>query len=244
MIEDECVEDANGVRHHLHPSPASKAAAILPTAYLPDEGLCAEPVGPRESALTIPCTMFSLEGPEMKLAIGLIVMVQFALAQGPAPAPRPCDRAPAMRPNGAPPAPRGALLPRATQHRPRTSRESQLPGAPCLASGSGRWRLLHRARLRASARTNQTCRQAGVPEGKVVQLTSIRRRASTIPALTGFFQRPVCVYVPTICPQAPRHRSSFGGCLWDNRGLPPFLTTYCPAPAPRDGRRDDSKWRR
>jgi hypothetical protein len=35
----------------------------------------------------------------MKLAIGLFVTAQFALAQGPPPAARPCDPPPAARPN-------------------------------------------------------------------------------------------------------------------------------------------------
>ena len=55
----------------------------------------------------------------MKLAIGLFVITQFALAQGPSPAP--CDRAPAARPNGQPAAGWDAPLARPTRHRPRTS---------------------------------------------------------------------------------------------------------------------------
>ena len=44
----------------------------------------------------------------MKLTIGLFLMAQFALAQGPSPATRPCDPPPAVRPNGQPaPAGRG-----------------------------------------------------------------------------------------------------------------------------------------
>ena len=94
----------------------------------------------------------------MKLAIGLFVITQFALAQGPSPA-LSCDRAPAARPNGQAAAGRGRATAPADPASPEDIADiAKLSALPAWHPGGQRWRLLHRAGVRAGAGTNQTCR--------------------------------------------------------------------------------------
>ena len=166
IIEDECLEDANGVRHHLLPfTMASKAAAIFSTAFVPDEGLCAEPV--RTSGTRIDDSLYNIfaGGTEMKLAIGLFVIAQFALAQGPSPAP--CDRAPAARPNGQAAAGRGRAAGPADPASPEDIAEiAKLSALPAWHPGAGDGDYsIGPDYVPAPEQT----KRAGVPEGKVIE---------------------------------------------------------------------------
>jgi iron(III)-enterobactin esterase len=128
----------------------------------------------------------------MKLAIALFVMTQFVLAQGTAPAP--CDRAPAVRPNGAAPAaPRRAPAAAAPATPEDVAEMAKLPALPPYRSGAsdGDYSIGP-----DYAPAPEQTKRAGVPEGKVVEFVMNSAESKFYPGVNQPFQRPVCVYVP------------------------------------------------
>ena len=103
----------------------------------------------------------------MKLAIGLFVMAPFVLAQGQPGAARPCDRAPAVRPNpagargggGA----AGAVVPATAED---VAEMAKLPALPAYRSGAGDGDYSVGPDY---APAPEQTKRAGVPEGKVVE---------------------------------------------------------------------------
>ena len=160
--------------------------------------------------------MCSPEESEIKLAIGLFLMTEFALAQGPSPAARPCDPAPAVRPN-APAARRPA-----TEAVPATPEDvaemSKLSALPVWKRGAGDGDYSIGPDY---APAPEQTRRAGVPEGKVVEFVMDSAESKFYPGVNGPFQRHVCVYVPAqLFPARPRRLS----CLRMLTGC----TTTCP----------------
>lgn len=128
----------------------------------------------------------------MKLAIGLFVVAQFALGQ--APAPRPCDRAPAVRPNAAPgrAAARGARGPAVPATPEDMAEMAKLAALPAYRSGAGDGDYSIGPDY---APAPEQTKRAGVPEGKVVEFVMNSAESKFYPGNEPF-QRPVCVYVP------------------------------------------------
>jgi iron(III)-enterobactin esterase len=132
----------------------------------------------------------------MKIAIGLFVIAQFALAQGPSPVARPCDRAPAVRPNAAPGRAGGGG--RAAAAGDPASPEdiaemAKLPALPAYRSGAGDGDYSIGPDYAPAPEQTQ---RAGVPEGKVVEFVMNSAESKFYPGVNEPFQRPVCVYVP------------------------------------------------
>jgi enterochelin esterase-like enzyme len=129
----------------------------------------------------------------MKLAVGLLVMAQFALAQGPSPAP--CDRAPAARPNGAAaPAGRGRATGPADPASPEDIADiAKLSALPAWRPGAGDGDYSIGPDY---APAPEQTKRAGVPEGKVVEFVMNSAESKFYPGVNGPFDRPVCVYVP------------------------------------------------
>ena len=156
----------------------------------------------------------------MKLAIGLMLMAQFALAQGPPPVARPCDRAPAVRPNVARRAPAAVV-----QAAPEDIAEmTKLPALPAWFPGAGDGDYSIGPDY---APAPEQTKRAGVPEGKVVEFVMNSAESKFYPGVNEPFQRPVCVYVPaqyvpgTAAPfivSADAYGMNYQAC-------PPFLTT-------------------
>lgn len=131
----------------------------------------------------------------MKLALGLFMMAQFALAQGPSPAARPCDPPPAVRPNaaGAAAAPRRA--PGATV--PATPEDiAEMAKLPTLPSWQGQTSDGDYSIGPDYAPAPEQTKRGGVPEGKVVEFVMDSAESKFYPGVNGPFQRHVCVYVP------------------------------------------------
>jgi len=130
----------------------------------------------------------------MKLAIGLLVMVPFVLAQGQPGAARPCDRAPAVRPN--PAAARGGarvagpVVPATPED---VAEMAKLPGLPAYRSGAGDGDYSIGPDY---APASEQTKRAGVPEGKVVEFVMNSAGSKFYPGVNEPFERPVCVYVP------------------------------------------------
>jgi iron(III)-enterobactin esterase len=149
-------------------------------------------VGPARATWWIPCTMFSPEEPEMKLAIGLFLIAQFALAQVPSAAAGPCEPAPQARP------PAAAATKRApAEVVPATPEDlaemSKLPGLPVWRPGAGDGDYSIGPDY---APAPEQTKRAGVPEGKVVEFVMNSAESKFYPGVNGPFQRHVCVYVP------------------------------------------------
>ena len=128
----------------------------------------------------------------MKLAIGLIVMAHFALAQGPSPVARPCDPAPAVRRN-APAAARrapAAVVPAAPED---IAEMTKLPALPAWTPGAGDGDYSVGPDY---APAPEQIKRAGVPEGKVVEFVMNSAESKFYPGVNEPFQRHVCVYVP------------------------------------------------
>jgi iron(III)-enterobactin esterase len=125
----------------------------------------------------------------MKLAIGLFVIAPFALAQGPSPVARPCDRVPAVRPNAARRAP-AAVVPATPEDVAEMSKLSALP-AWHPGAGDGDYSIGP-----DYAPAPEQTKRAGVPEGKVVEFVMDSAESKFYPGVNQPFQRQVCVYVP------------------------------------------------
>jgi iron(III)-enterobactin esterase len=128
----------------------------------------------------------------MKLAIGLIVMAQFALAQGPSPARGPCEPAPAVRPNAPATArrPPAAVVPAAPEDIAEMAKLAALPAwQPGASDGD------YSIGPDYAPAPEQT-KRAGVPEGKVVEFVMNSAQSKFYPGTNEQFQRHVCVYVP------------------------------------------------
>jgi iron(III)-enterobactin esterase len=125
----------------------------------------------------------------MKLAIGLFVIAQFVVAQEPSPAARPCDPAPAVRPNAARRAP-AAVVPAPPEDVAEMSKLSALP-AWQPGAGDGDYSIGP-----DYAPAPEQTKRAGVPEGKVVEFVMNSAESKFYPGVSDPFQRHVCVYVP------------------------------------------------
>lgn len=131
----------------------------------------------------------------MKLAIGLFLTMQLVLAQGTPPAARPCDPAPAARPN----APAGPAAARrapaeAVPASPEDIAEmAKLPALPVWRRGAGDGDYSIGPDY---APAPEQTKRAGVPEGKVVEFVMNSAESRFYPGVNGPFQRHVCVYVP------------------------------------------------
>jgi iron(III)-enterobactin esterase len=131
----------------------------------------------------------------MKFAIGLFLMAQFAMAQGPAPAARPCDPAPVARSNAPGPlaaakrAP-AAVVPAAPED---IAEMAKLTALPAWHAGAGDG---HYSVGPDYAPAPEQTKSAGVPEGKVVEFVMDSAESKFYPGVNGPFQRHVCVYVP------------------------------------------------
>jgi iron(III)-enterobactin esterase len=129
----------------------------------------------------------------MRLAIGLFLMAQFALAQAPSPAAGPCEPAPAVRTNAAPAASKrapGAVVPPAPGDIAEMAKLSALPAWQPEAS-DGDYSIGP-----DYAPAPEQTKRAGVPEGKVVEFVMNSAESKFYPGVSGPFQRHVCVYVP------------------------------------------------
>jgi len=129
----------------------------------------------------------------MRVAIGLFLVAQFALAQEPAPAARPCDPAPVARPNAAPaPAKRApaAVVPATAED---IAEMAKLPTLPAWHAGAadGDYSIGP-----DYAPAPEQTKRAGVPEGKVIEFVMDSAESKFYPGVNGPFQRHVCVYVP------------------------------------------------
>ena len=128
----------------------------------------------------------------MKLAIGLFVMAQFALAQG---QPTTCDRAPVARPNAG--GARGGAGRAAAAAVPATPEDiaemAKLPTLPPYRSGAGDGDYSIGPDY---APAPEQTKRARVPEGKVVEFVMNSAESKFYPGVNEPFQRPVCVYVP------------------------------------------------
>ncbi len=179
----------------------------------------------------------------MKLAIGLFVMAQFALAQGPPPATRPCDPPPAARPN-APAANAARRAPAAVVLAPPEdiAEMAKLPALPVWKRGAGDGDYsIGPDYAPAPEQTKRT----GVPEGKVVEFVMDSVESKFYPGVNGPFQRQVCVYV--LAQYVPGTAAPFivsADAYGMHYDLPTILDNICRSPAPRYSRRNDRKWRR
>jgi len=129
----------------------------------------------------------------MKLAIGLLLVAQFALAQAPSPAAAPCDPPPAVRPNGAAAAARrapAAAIPAAQED---IAEMAKLPTLPAWQRGAGDGDYSIGPDY---APAPEQTKRGGVPEGKVVEFVMDSAESKFYPGVNGPFQRHVCVYVP------------------------------------------------
>jgi enterochelin esterase-like enzyme len=127
----------------------------------------------------------------MKVVIGLFVMAQFALAQGPSRAAGPCaPPAPAPRVN--PPAARAPreVVPATSEDQAAIARLSDLH-AWHAGAGDGDYSI----GPEYAPATEQT-KRAGVPEGRVVEFVMDSAESKFYPGVNAPFQRHVCVYVP------------------------------------------------
>ncbi len=131
----------------------------------------------------------------MKLAVGLFMIAQFALAQGPPPAARPCDPPPAPRPNGAAGAAgRGRATGPADPASPEDIADiAKLSALPALHAGAGDGDYSIGPDY---APAPEQTKRAGVPEGKVVEFVVHSAESKFYPGANGPFDRHVCVYVP------------------------------------------------
>lgn len=124
----------------------------------------------------------------MKLAIGLFVVAQFALAQAP------CDPPAVARPNG--PAP-GAARRAPAAAEPATPEDidemAKLPALPPYRSGAGDGDYSIGPDY---APAPEQTKRAGIPEGKVVEFVMNSVESKFYPGANGPFERHVCVYVP------------------------------------------------
>src|SRR5689334_19453427 len=104
----------------------------------------------------------------MKLAFAMFVLAQFALAQGPSPAARPCDPPPVARPNGqaAPAAARRAPAAGEPATPEDTAEMAKLPTLPPYRSGAGDGDYSIGPEY---APAPEQTKRAGVPGGKVVE---------------------------------------------------------------------------
>jgi enterochelin esterase family protein len=127
----------------------------------------------------------------MKVVIGLFVMTQFALAQGPFPAAGSCAPPPPA-PRANPPAARAPreAVPATSEDRAAIARLSDLP-AWHAGAGDGDYSI----GPEYAPATEQT-KRAGVPEGRVVEFVMDSAESKFYPGVNGPFQRHVCVYVP------------------------------------------------
>ena len=125
----------------------------------------------------------------MKLAIGLIMLAQLALAQGPSPVARPCDPSPAVRPNVARRAP-ATVVPAAPED---IAEMTKLPALPAWFPGAGDGDYSIGPNY---APAPEQTKRAGVPEGKVVEFVMDSAESKFYPGVNQPFQRHVCVYVP------------------------------------------------
>jgi enterochelin esterase-like enzyme len=127
----------------------------------------------------------------MKVVIGLFVMTQFALAQGPSPAAGSCAPPPPA-PRANPPAARAPreAVPATSEDRAAIARLSDLP-AWHAGAGDGDYSI----GPEYAPATEQT-KRAGVPEGRVVEFVMDSAESKFYPGVNGPFQRHVCVYVP------------------------------------------------
>lgn len=128
----------------------------------------------------------------MKVVIGLFVMAQFALAQGPSSAAGPCAPPPAA-PRANPPRARAPreVVPATPEDRAAIARLSDLP-AWHAGAGDGDYSI----GPEYAPATEQT-KRAGVPEGRVVEFVMDSAESKFYPGVNGPFQRHVCVYVPS-----------------------------------------------
>ena len=129
-----------------------------------------------------------------KLAIVIILLAQFALAQGPAPERRLCDPPPAPRPAGQANAGRGRATAPADPASPEDIAEmAKLPNLPVWRAGAsdGDYSIGP-----DYAPAPEQTKRAGVPEGKVIEFVMNSAESKFYPGTNGAFDRRVCVYVP------------------------------------------------
>ena len=127
----------------------------------------------------------------MKVVIGLFVMAQFALAQGPSAGAGPCAPPPPA-PRANPPAARAPreVVPATSEDHAAIARLSDLP-AWHAGAGDGDYSIGPEY-----APAPEQTKRAGVPEGRVVEFVMDSAESKFYPGLNGPFQRHVCVYVP------------------------------------------------
>jgi len=132
----------------------------------------------------------------MKLTIGLFLMVQFAMAQGPAPAAIPCVAPPSAPRQNAPAPPAGAgrapraAVPPSTEDLAEMAKLMDLPAwKPGAADGDYSTGPDY-------APAPEQAKRAGVPEGKVIEFVMDSTESKFYPGVNAPIERHVCVYVP------------------------------------------------